>query len=440
MGCPVNPRRSALTWVPASVLALALGPAAVPAETSPDAAAGPGPHDSWLQFGGPGRDFQAMAGPLATQWPEGGPETLWERPLGEGYSAVLFENGRLYTMYRVEQQEAVICLDAATGATIWEFRYDAAAVDQQTYGRGPRSTPLIAGDRIFSIGIGGELHALDKGDGTLRWSRKLWGPHFGGNRRRHGYSSSPIAFQETVIATVGGEGASLVAFDQADGAVRWKELDFRNSHSSPQIVEIAGETQLVTFMAEELIGVDPASGTLRWRYPHVNQWGHNITMPVFLDGETIFLSSAQVGARGLKLARREKRIDVEQVWSNRRIQFYHGSAVRHGDWVYGSSGVVSSSFLSAVNIRTGEIGWRERGFSRANLVRADGKLIILDEDGVLAIATADPEGLTVHSRHQLLGQVSWTAPTIVGTTMYARDQRTLVAVDLGVRRHSNQPD
>ncbi len=416
------------------LLALWLAASLLPplaAEETPGPAAAP-PSDGWTQWGGPGGDFRAPARGLATRWPEGGPETLWRRELGDGYSAILFEDGRLYTMYRAGDEEVVICLDAETGETVWERRYRHAPYQgHRGYGTGPRSTPLLAGDRLFTVGITGKLQGLSKDDGTVFWSRELWGDEFRGNRLGHGYSSSPVAYKDTVIVTAGGDNASLVALDQSTGEVRWRALSFANSHSSPRLVQLAGERQLLAFMAEELIAVDPDTGALRWRYPHGNQWRHNISQPLVAGGDTVFLSSPQAGARGLRLSRDGEAIRVEELWHSRRIQLYHASAVLSGDWVYGSTGVTSPAFLTAINVRTGENGWRRRGFAKANVVEADGKLVILDEDGVLYLATATPEELVVHARAQLLGRVAWTVPTIVGETLYARDRKQILAVKLG---------
>jgi outer membrane protein assembly factor BamB len=398
-----------------------------PRETEAPAAA---PTPSWQQWGGPGQDFQAPSAELAAGWPEEGPPTLWSRPLGDGYSAIAAEGDRLYTMYRDNEVESVVCLAAATGETIWEHRYEAPYRGMTGYGTGPRSTPLIVGDRIFTIGVRGSMVALDKRDGSRLWGHELWSD-LGGNVLSHGYSSSPVAFGDTVIVLVGAENASLVAFDQATGEVRWKAHSFRNSYSSPLILELAGETQLVAFMSEELVGLDPATGELRWRYPHLNQWGTNISLPTVIDGNTLFLSSIQTGARGLRLKRVDGEIEVEELWTSRRVQLYHASAVRQGDWVYGSTGTTSPAFMTSINARTGEIGWRVRGFAKANCVGADGRLVILDEDGVLYLATATPEELVVHSQTQLLDRVAWTVPTIVGSTMYVRDRRQIQAIDLG---------
>ncbi|MEJ2085856.1 MAG: PQQ-binding-like beta-propeller repeat protein [Acidobacteriota bacterium] len=349
---------------------------------------------SWLQWGGPERDFRAPATALAPVWPEGGPAILWSRSLGDGYSAILAEDGRLYTMLREGDYESVVSLVAATGKTSWEYRYPSVYMGMTGYGTGPRSTPLIVDNRLFT-------------------------------------SSSPVAYEDMVIVPVGGQGASLVAFDQATGEVRWQKHSFRNSYSSPAIIEIAGETQLVAFMAEQLIGVDPATGDLLWQYPHANQWGNNITQPILIDKDTLFVSSPQLGARGLKLTRKGDAIEVEEIWSTRRVQFFHASAVHQGEWVYGSTGTTSPAFMTAINGHTGEIGWKKRGFAKANCVGADGKLVILDENGMLYLATATPEDLVVHSQTQLLDRIAWTTPTIVGTTMYVRDRDQIRAVDLG---------
>ncbi len=407
------------------IAALALQAAAPGAPGAPTGA-------GWPQWGGPSRDFRAAVGRLAESWPAEGPPTLWSRPLGEGQSGILVDGGQLYTMYRSGDDEVVVSLDAATGDTVWEHRYRQQPHEQhiRQHGVGPRSTPLIAGDRLFTIGISGKLLGLDKADGSVLWQRELWGPELGGHPQGSGYSSSPLAHAGMVIVPVGADDAGLVAFDQADGKIVWKSAGLRNSYSSPSILDLAGRPQLVSFMAEELIGLDPATGTLLWRYPHVNQWRHNINVPL-AAGDLLFLSSPQAGARGLKLVPNGDSFDVEVVWSSRRIQLYHVTSVRNGHWVYGSTGVTSPAFMIAVDIRTGEVAWRERGFAKANCVAAGDRLVVLDEDGWLYLVAATPQELVVQSRARLLERTAWTAPTIVGTTLYARDDHRVVAVDLG---------
>jgi outer membrane protein assembly factor BamB len=386
--------------------------------------------ESWTQWGGPNQDFKAASTGLASSWPDEGPKKIWERELGDGYSAILVEDGRLYTMYRDGEEEVAICLEAGSGETIWEQRYahKPAQGHVSQFGEGPRSTPLISGNQIFTIGVAGRMHSLDKKTGKVQWSHELWGEEFGGNFLQHGYASSPIDYGNTVIALVGGEDKSIVAFKKKDGKIVWKSESFKNSYATPKIMKVAGSDQLVTFMAAELVGLDPKTGELKWSYSFGNQFGQNISPPVMSDGGILFLSSTQAGSRGLKIS---KDGEVEEVWSTRKIQFYHVSSVKIGDYVYGSTGSMAPAFMSAINIETGEIPWRARGFAKANVIYADGKLYILDEDGNFYMATATPEKLEVISKIELLDKVAWTVPTIVGKTMFVRDKTKIMAVDLG---------
>jgi outer membrane protein assembly factor BamB len=391
-----------------------------------------GKSGGWTQWGGPDQEFRAKSDGLAKTWGEDGPPELWSRELGDGYSAILVDEGRLYTMYRGDGQEHVICMKADDGSTVWEFSYDAAPKEGHVaqFGEGPRSTPLISGDLIYTVGVAGDLHALDKKTGKPVWQHDLW-DEFDGTFLNHGYSSSPIEHDGRILVLSGGEGQSIIAFDRKTGEVEWKSGDFANSYSTPRVLELAGRTQLVAFMAEEVVGLDAGTGDVLWSYPHQNQWQQNITLPIKIDDDRLFVSSPQAGAKGLRLTVTEDGFAVEEIWSTRKIQFYHVNTVRNGDYVYGSTGTMAPAFMAALNIKTGEIAWRKRGYAKANCVAADGRLFILDEDGVLYLTTATPDDLVLHSQVELLDDVAWTVPTIVGKTMFVRDKRGIVALDLG---------
>jgi len=387
----------------------------------------------WTQWGGTNQDFKAASTGLSSQWSEGGPQQLWKRPLGEGYSAIVTDADRLYTMYRTDNKETVIALNPTSGETLWEYKYDSAPAEGHVhdFGDGPRSTPLILGDRLYTIGVAGVMHCLSKTDGKVIWSHDLW-EEFKGNKLNHGYSSSPMAYKDMIITLVGGEDAAIVAFDKTDGHVLWKKHSFKNSYSTPKIINLDGEDQVVTYMANEIIGLDPKNGDLKWRYAIENQWGQNICLPIWNpENRMLFFSASEAGARGVKLTRNGDKTELEEIWSSKKIQFYHVTSVAIGDYVYGSTGMRAPSFFAAVNITDGKVAWRERGFAKATTVFADGKLIILDEDGQLGLATATPEKLTLHSKVPLLDKVSWTVPTVVGKKMYVRDKKNILALDLG---------
>ena len=386
----------------------------------------------WPQWGGPHRNFVSEVKGLAAAWPEGGPRRLWARELGEGYSAIAAAGERLYTMTRRGDREVVVALDAETGKTVWEYAYDAPFSKEYSMenGPGPHATPTVAGERVFAAGATGKLHALDRRTGKLLWAHDLMN-EYKGTIRVNGFACSPLAYRDTVIMQVGGAGNSLMAFAQRDGRVVWKRHDFRNSPSSPLLVDVDGEEQLVAFMYDALVGVRPSDGELLWSQPHASEFGLNVSTPVWGDGNLLFISSSYGGgSRVFKLTRAGGKTTAEQVWAHQLMRVHYGNAVRLGDFVYASSGDFGTAPLTAVNVRTGKIAWRDRTLARASLVSAEGRLIILDEDGNLLLATPTAEGLKVHSKVALLGSNAWTVPTLAGTRLYVRDRKSVVALDL----------
>ena len=385
----------------------------------------------WLQWGGPTRDFISTSRGLAASWPEKGPRQLWSRPLGQGHSSIIVSGKTLYTMYSQGEQEIVIALAADTGKTLWEYKYDAPTAGMNyKEGLGPHSTPLLVGDRLFTVGAIGTFHALDKQSGKVLWFHDLW-KEYGGTKMGRGYSCSPLLYKNTIILTLGGQGQTLIAFNPSDGSVVWKNQSLDMSPSSPIIINVDGQEQMVAFLGKQIVGVNPNNGELLWSHPHVTDWGLNISTPIWGPDNLLFLSSAYSGgSRVLKLTQAGGKTTVTEVWFNNRLRVHHGTAIRIGDYVYASSGDFGPSFFSAVNVKTGEIVFQDRSFPKTSFLYADGKLIILDEDGNLALATVSPAGLKVISKVSLLKNLAWTVPTLVGTKLYLRDRQTIMAVDL----------
>lgn len=389
----------------------------------------------WLQWGGPTRNFVSTSKGLAASWPASGPKQLWTRPLGQGHSSILVSGNTLYTMYSQGEQEVVIALAANTGKTIWEYKYDAPTAGMNyKEGLGPHSTPLLVGNRLFTVGAIGKFHALDAKTGKVLWFHDLW-KEYGGTKMGRGYSCSPLLYKNTIILTLGGAGQTLIAFSPNDGTVVWKNLSLDMSPTSPIIINVDGQDQLIAFLGKAIAGVDPTNGELLWSHPHVTDWGLNISNPVWGPDNLLFLSSAyNGGSRVLKLEQKDRKTTVTELWFHRRLRLHHTTAIRIGDHIYASSGDFGPAFLSGVNIKTGETTFQDRSFPKSNLLYADGKLIILDEDGNLVLATVSPEGLKVISKASLMKNLAWTAPTLVGTKLYIRDRQTIMAVDLSETR------
>ena len=398
--------------------------------------------DDWPQWGGPNRDFKIAAKGLAASWPDEGPRRLWSRELGEGYSSIAAVSGTLYTMYRRGNEEVVIALEAATGKTVWEHAYAApfivvgreADIVQEYHlsnGLGPHSTPLIVGDHLFAAGATGWFHCLDKNTGEVIWKHHLF-TDLGGFVRQRGYAPSPIAYQDTVILPVGAVGGSIMAFDQQNGEIVWRRHDYHHAYASPSLIDVDGQEQLVTFMRDWVVAVDPRNGDLFWSYPIESTQGTNVSTPVFGPGNLLFMSASYgVGARVLRLTRVSGRTDLEEVWVSPRVRLHYANAIRIGDVIYGSSGDFGPAFFTAIDVHTGSVFWQDRRLARANFIYADGHFIMVDEDGTLVLATPSAKGLVIDSQTDLLESNAWTVPTLIGTTLYVRDRKSILALDLG---------
>jgi len=405
----------------------------------------------WTQWAGPTRDFHVPSTGLADSWPAAGPPVIWSRPLGTGHSSIVVDpadGGRLFTMYRAgngrakagpwKQEETVVALDAKTGTTIWEHAYPArTGFEDFSFGPGPHATPLVVGDRVFTIGTTQQLYAFEKRTGKVLWShdfvREFKSPELLLRPNvKTGYGCSPIAFADTIICSVGGPGQSVMAFRQSDGAVVWKSGDFLTAAAAPILITMGGRPQVVFLGGGAVTGLDPATGAILWSHPHDPGNDLNCTTPLFGADNVLFLSSAyQAGSRALQLRETTEGTEVTELWFTNRVRFMFLSAIRVGDFVYGTTGDFGPAFLTALNIKTGESAWQVRGFARASLLYADGKMIVMNEDGDLALARLTPTGAEILSRAKIFDTVTWTAPTLVGTTLYARDREKIVALNLG---------
>jgi outer membrane protein assembly factor BamB len=343
------------------------------------------------------------------------------------------DGSSLYTLYRDGAADAVVALDAVTGETRWTSKYDAPfhEVCTEQLGPAPRSAPLIDGDRLITVSAGGLMNSFDRTTGRRLWTRDL----LQGSPdalRACGYASSPLVYKNTIITTAGGPGRAVVALEATTGNVVWQSQDYQNGYSSPILIDLDGRPELIVFTFGDVAGLNPDTGALEWTHPHPTDQGVNVATPVWGDDHLLFISSAyNGGSRMLKLARTGATVSATEVWATQRIRVHFGNAVRLGPRIYVSNGDFGSAPFTAVDAATGDIAWRDRSVTRASLVAAGNELVILDEDGDLALATPGQSGLEVHAKVALLGERSWTPPTLSGTTLYVRDRHQIMALALG---------
>lgn len=394
-------------------------------------AAGAAGAGDWPQWGGPNRDFTVAVAGLAERWPDAGPRRLWRRPLGAGHAAVVTRGDLVFAVHRDGDDEVTSALAAASGETVWQRRDPALprpghAVE---FSRGPNATPAVTGGVLVTLGYAGLLQGLDADTGEPLWRHDLLAD-FAGELLRFGYAASPLLHHGLVIVLVGGARQGVAAFDPRDGAVVWRSPPLYVSYASPIAVDVGGQEQIVFLSAEEVFGLDAGNGALLWRAPCRNGFANNASDPIWNgDGLLWVASQPGDGARVLRLVRHGDGTTVERLWADREIALHFWNAIRVDDHVYASLGPAGTDF-TAVDLRTGGIAWSVERFRKARPIRAGGKLILLDEDGRLVLARVSPEKLEVLAETRLFEGEAWTVPTLAGTTLYARDQREVVALDL----------
>ncbi len=378
----------------------------------------------WPQIRGPGRDGIADGGKLARVWVEGGPAVAWRRPIGDGFSGIAAVGGRLYTMAAEGESEDVLCLDAASGETLWQTNLGSRFENQ--FGDGPRATPTVGGDTVYAVSADLRLAALATADGTVRWRHDLK-EAFAATQPRFGFSASPLVDGELLILDVGGsEGRGVVAFDKRTGETRWTALDGAGGHSSPIAAEIAGRRQYVfnRRSGPEMVAVS-TGGEVLWRHPGALD---AIVMPLFVAPDRIFVSSAAMGNGGelVRVARHDGALAAEEVWTSPRMRNHFNTSVTVGGHIYG----FDNATFRCLDAATGDVAWSARGFGKGSLAVGGDLLYVLGDTGILALVAATPERYEELGRVQAMEGRAWTPPTLAGGRLYLRDHDEMVSFDV----------
>jgi outer membrane protein assembly factor BamB len=384
----------------------------------------------WPQFLGPDRNGVSAETGLLQTWPKEGPPVVWQMDVGEGFSGPVVAGGSLVLFHRVGDKEVVQCLGAADGKEKWKFSSPTDYRDQLGKGDGPRATPVIAGDRVYTLGAAGKMHCLKLDNGDKVWERSLWSD-YNSSLGYFGAGTSPIVEGDLVLVNVGGKGAGIVALNKDTGKEVWKATDDPSSYSSPVAATIDGVRSVIFFTRTGLQVLDPAKGTvrasLRWRAKI--DASVNAATPLVLDGHVFLTASYGTGAILLKV----KSDGVEKVWDgDETLSAQFNTPLRRGDYLYGFDGRQDyhESKLRCVEWKTGKVRWTQKGFGCGSAVLADGNLIILDEDGSLVLAETNPDGYKEKARARVLKGVCRAQIALADGHLYGRDDNKLVCWNL----------
>ncbi len=350
------------------------------------------------------------------------PKILWKAKVGEGYSAVSVAAKRLYTMGNQGGSDVVLCLDAETGKEVWRHSY-ACPPGGQGY-KGPRATPVVDGDSVYTLSQIGHAFRLDAATGKAKWQKNLL-RDFKTSNVTWGLAGSALVVGETVFYNAG---ASGVALNKATGEKVWVGGSGEGGYSTPVHFTHEGKALLALFGRADLHVVEAATGKKVVSYPWETQYDVNAADPIYFDGKLFITSGYERGCALLDLAGGS----IKPAWESREMRGHFATPVHLDGHLYGVDGNTGSGQLRCVDARTGRVKWTQRG-RQENLMAAGGKLIVIDKEGVVTVAEADPAAFKPIARGAVLHgrAVNWTAPVLANGLLYCRNSDgELACVDL----------
>lgn len=382
----------------------------------------------WPGFRGPNRDGIARGVRIATDWSRSPPLQLWRRPIGPGWSSFAVRGDLLYTQEQRGDDEVVSCYKVTTGQPVWRHRY-AVRFWESNGGAGPRATPTLSNGRVYAFGATGILNALDAGNGGTVWSRNV-ASDTGTKVPMWGFASSPLVVDDVVIVAAAGK---LVAYDLATGDPRWSGPAHGMSYSSPQRATIDGVAQVLLLSADGATSVAPATGTLLWEHP----WpGFTIVQPALIaDGDVLISTSGATGGIGIRrigVAHGPGGWTVKERWTSDGLCPYYNDFVVHRGHAFGFDG----STLACIDLEHGTRRWEGGRYGNGQLVLLPDQdlLLVVSEEGDLALVRATPDQFTEVARFPALKGKTWNHPVAVGDVLLVRNGQEMAAFRLSLAR------
>jgi outer membrane protein assembly factor BamB len=384
------------------------------------------PEPDWPGFRGPGRDGVVRGVSIETDWTTSPPLELWRRPIGPGWSSFAVAGDLLYTQEQRGDEEIVACYDARTGDPVW-MHADPVRFYESNGGPGPRGTPTLHDGRVYAFGATGILNVLDAADGSLVWSRNV-AADADAEVPGWGFASSPLVVGGVTIVAASGR---LVAYDLGGGEPRWLGPKGGGSYSSPHLAMIDGVEQVLLLSAAGASSFAPADGTLLWEHP----WpGFRIVQPTVIASGDLLLSTSDaaggISTRRIAVAHEAGGWSVAERWTSRGLKPYFNDYVVHEGHAFGFDGRI----LSCIDLEDGERKWKGGRYGNGQMVllRDQGLLLILSEDGELALVQASLDKFTEVARFPAIQGKTWNHPVVVGDVLLVRNGEEMAAFRLPI--------
>ena len=383
----------------------------------------------WTQWRGPGRDGLVSGKNAPSAWPEK-LERAWRVEIGEGYSSPVVAGGRAFVHGRRDPEEIVAAVNLADGKVIWEEKYQAAFKKNQyavEMAKGPNSTPLVIGSRLFTLGVTGVVNAWDTASGKLLWTRDF-SPAIDTSKLFCGTAASPLSVNGRVVVQVGSDihGGKVVGLDPATGATQWEWTGLGPGYASPVVIEVAKQPQIVTMTEGSIIGIDAKNGKELWSAPFPDEWHENIATPLW-TGTHLVISGTRQGTHAYTLAEQNGKWQATETWKNPDVAMYMSSPVFGDGLIYAHSSKKKGQFV-ALDAKTGAVRWVTEGREgeHASLLLTPRHVVFLTNGADLIVAKRDTPAFTVERRYEVAEKATWSMPVLLGSNILVRDATGLM--------------
>lgn len=381
------------------------------------------------EFFAPGRTGKLDGPALATDWEAAPPEELWRRSVGEGWSGFAVAGRDAITQEQYGADEAVVCYDLMTGEVRWSFRYP-ARYETTAGGLGPRATPTIGGDHVYTLGATGILNAFERASGKLLWTVDILASN-DAPLPDWGVTGSPLLVDDTVVVSAGGPGGrSLVAYERATGKVRWAAGSELAHWSSPRLATLHGVRQILIFNASELTSHDAATGKILWSYPWSADHVH-VCLPVVLPGDRVVLSTGYGNGAHLVQVERDDAgtFRARTVWESRRMKAKFANILAIDDALYG----LDDGIFACVDLETGDRLWKGGRYGHGQMLLVGDVLLLTSERGAVVLLDPNPEKLVELTRIEVFDEKTWNPPALAGRYLLVRNASEAACFQLPVR-------
>jgi outer membrane protein assembly factor BamB len=385
-------------------------------------------HADWPGFRGPARDGIVRGVRIETDWSQKPPVALWRRPIGPGWSSFAVDGDRLYTQEQRGNDELVSSYNLTTGQPVWTHR-DAARFWESNAGAGPRATPTLGHGRVYTLGGTGILNALDARDGSIIWSRNAVSDT-GATVPPWGIASSPLVVGDVVVVATSGR---LAGYDAATGKPRWLGPKGGAGYSSPHLVTIDGVAQVLLLRGSRTTSVAPADGSLLWEHSSGEPVASILQPALAADGDLLIAAGDMMGGIGIRriaVAHGSAGWTVQERWTSRALKPYFNDFVVHKDHAFG----FDASILACIDLADGTRKWKGGRFGHGQLVLLPDQdlLLVLSEEGELALVKATPDQFTEVARVPAIEGKTWNHPVLVGDVLLVRNGEEMAAFRLSL--------